>query len=1187
MASNDPRTILRELVRKNLIGPANDTFADNGAEELITEYPLSKYFSGIIFPHFDARVREEAEIIEPDISFLDEDDLPSEAGETQLEPPTGGEETVFEIEDAGNDDFSRAELFPYSFGLSFCLGREALGFEACLSFGRYRQIDPVSELHKGYKITIGAEDYDLIKNLNAGNGQYLHEVLGYDPGARVAFLRRKLVGDSVGAASGDFANMREIKRVVYQRFSEAKGGEKERYSRMNSILRKITPIYRKAWVRRQCDFKVDIDMDRLALEKAISFSFGKEEDSGFGYSLHALLIEKNDVYNVVKVLVENGSEYSHGCRLILDKPALNRICMFQVGISIENEFLRPLPQVPLPSYAGIEDKIIDCQYRNSSIYALAHNCSCAWQCQADRPAAVFTEFQPSVIPPVTVNSSFAELGHALNVRDNSCFGEMEDEGVVANLARFADRYEDWVQQQDELGSGIGERHADAAASISLGQKEALGRMRKGIRILESRPDIMKLYRLANGAMLVNMSKTLKKNFTANNTEEPSISYHPFQLAFLLVNIDCVVDSGSDLRSKSIDLLWFPTGGGKTEAYFLLAAFSLLFRRYHFGDEGNGTAVIMRYTLRLLTAQQFERASRMILSLNYVCSQFQPALIKPKPYSIGLWIGAASSPNKLHEGDNSAEGIIEKIDGAADREEALRANKFPISDCPWCGASLIELGRTGFSCLKKKLEIRCLNPDCCYHAGLPIDVVDESLYNNPPSLLFATIDKFARLAWVEETTAFFGSVRGYRPPDLIIQDELHLISGPLGSITALFEGVVEMLCRRAGSMPRIIASTATIKNATNQVRSLFGNRAVATFPPPGIDYEDNFFAKVDKNDLNRQYIGIYPTGKTFTTTQIRLLALLLFGRWELRGNIRGRMDDYWTVVSYYNSLRELGRMYSKVRDEIQHAYSQMVLKRDPECRRHWLSNPRELTSRISGYDVKNILHSLEVTNISENEFEDSVYNSIDIVFATNMISVGLDIERLNLIVLNGQPKSISEYIQVTSRIARKHPGLVFTLFNPFRARDKSHYENFSSFHRHYYRFVEPISVTPYTRVAIRKLTPTLLAAYLRLVKGITMPAQVKDKDLDELMSFMANRMGDGDMYRFLGAKINDHMNFLRDRLSQDLGLTFGKLLLNASDAAAMDYENGDWLAVNSMREVSPNAVIKLTTPKPKKRNTDYE
>lgn len=589
---------------------------------------------------------------------------------------------------------------------------------------------------------------------------------------------------------------------------------------------------------------------------------------------------------------------------------------------------------------------------------------------------------------------------------------------------------------------------------------------------------------------------------------------------------------------------------------------------------------MRYTLRLLTSQQFERATRMILALNYVCSDLAPELIETELFSSGLWIGSASSPNHLFKSENSAQDIYDGIMNAKDEEDALRANKFPISECPWCGQSLIEFGKTGFSVLKSGFNMNCLNASCHFHDNLPIDLVDESLYMHPPSLLFATVDKFARLAWVPESAAFFGG-EDRLPPELIIQDELHLISGPLGSITALFEGIVELLCRNKDRKPRIIASTATIKNASSQVRALFGNRKIKTFPPPGINKDDNFFAKEDKTNRNREYVGIMPTGKTFITTQVRLLGLLLAIRHKLMEKSHEGIDNYWTVVSYYNSLRELGRMHAKVNDEIKLSYRYLIKKKNPNQKSFRPIKSRELTSRISGFEVKKVLNELERVNVTLQELQDFNRSGIDLVFATNMISVGLDIERLNSILLNGQPKNVSEYIQVTSRIARKHPGLIFTLFNPFRVRDRSHFENFTAFHQSYYRHVEPISVTPYTKVTISKMAPTLMAAFLRIVANIEKPIDLKEEDLEEFEIFMSERIKNEEMSAFLSKKFAEHLEYLDKRSKREPELSFKDLLVSTSDILDSDYIEGEWVTMNSMREINPNAVVKIVSPEIKR------
>lgn len=1186
MKTTDPRDILKNILLKTVIGPANDTFLDAGETELASDYPLEKYFSAILFPKdsnssmADDSLQMEINLQESEIEKAEDDIFSNEIQDSE------SNKIDTEERDTYNDDFTRPELFPYTFGLSFCVDAKATEITIQVSFGSYRKIDPSVELHENCKIPLSYEDYNLIKAFNTGSEDYLGNVIGYDKKYQAVFLKRIVVKTKHPEQNGDQQRISILKRIAAERFRKSEKEEKNRYYNILSILRKITPLFRNSWVRTQHVFVHTVKLENLT-DEGIVISSGTIEETNIKYKLHLILTQETESHRIIKATLENASDVNLLDNTLARKPIYNTICMFQSKMQVQSSDLIPMPKPPLSTHATLEDKIIDCQYRASSVFAISHNCACSWDTTSLKPNYVETEFMPSVTPPVTSNNLQNEFKEALNIKQNSCFGTRSNEDIINHLNNFACSYGQWIDKEVLKAKTLDGRYEEAAKNIICNQEIALKRLRKGIDILNS-PEYMNLYRIANSAMLVNMRKPGIINAETNIDEGGHYYYYPFQLAFLLINLESITNPDSDLRKQSMDLLWFPTGGGKTEAYFLLTAFSLLFRRYKYGSRGLGTSVIMRYTLRLLTSQQFERASRMILSLNYVCSLFAPTLIAESLFSIGLWIGASSSPNSLNKGDFSANTVNAEIIEAQSLDEAQSKNEFPVSECPWCGSSLVDVGRSAFNVLANQLQIMCLNKECIFHKRLPIDFVDESLYKNPPTLLFATVDKFARLAWVDEAAAFFGANADVLPPDIIIQDELHLISGPLGSITGLFETIVEMLCQKDGHVPRIIASTATIKNSEQQVKGLFDNRSVFTFPAPGLDCDDSFFAKTDFKNLNREYVGVLPTGKSITTTQINLMALLLSGRHKLAEAKNLDIDNYWTIVAYYNSLRELGRMYSKARDEVLQTFKMLMQKSNPDSKHNNLMPPKELTSRISGIEVKRVLGSLEKRCIRNNDLSTKGYEATDIVFATNMISVGLDIDRLNVMLVNGQPKSIAEYIQVTSRIARSVPGLIVTLFNPFKVRDKSHFENFSKFHREYYRYVEPISVTPFTLVTIQKMMPTLMAAYLRIYKQTTSPKDVTPESFYELMEYLKQRVKDDSIVRFIKNRIDDHCDYLSKKLRLNPGLLFADLLQNTSDAALMDIDSDDWLTMNSMREISPNAVIKiLSAHKKKKRTSAYD
>lgn len=663
-------------------------------------------------------------------------------------------------------------------------------------------------------------------------------------------------------------------------------------------------------------------------------------------------------------------------------------------------------------------------------------------------------------------------------------------------------------------------------------------------------------------------------------------YRPFQLAFLLLSIKGITEPQSDERKNIVDLIWFPTGGGKTEAYLAVTAFAIVWRRM-MNDEtaSQGVSVIMRYTLRLLTAQQFERASKLIASLEFLRKNFKGEL-KSETISIGLWVGNQLTPGKV-EGDNGAEKVVDDISRECNKKigNPAQKNSLQISSCPWCGTKLVSEGDYGFEIERHIFKIYCLNKKCTFHQEIPVQVVDEMLFENPPTLLFATVDKFAQLAWKGEAHRFFNSLDDEKlPPDLIIQDELHLLSGPLGSIVGLFEGIVEKLCtnEKKNLTPKIIASTATTRNTTQQIAKLYGDRSVNIFPPSGLSYNDSFFAKESKENSKRKYIGFMPVGKTSIDTQLQLIAHLLEARIENKEPIN---DNYWTVVSYYNSLKDVGKIRNKVGDEIivntATMQSRLFGRNNKWTFNHFGIEDRteELTARVESSKIKTVLKQLENEfEIVEREgYRNVKSNVIDLVLATNMFSVGIDIGRLNLMLVNGMPKNIAEYIQASSRVGRKVEGLVVTFLDPNRARDKSYFEHYIPFHQAFYKSIEPLSVTPFTENTIDKMLTTLMVTFVRhKISGLNQnnDAQYFQKEnVDELKSFLKNRFKDSPTEFEAFEK---RINFLADdwvERIQNIGLKkYDELMKRPTQVGVSDID--DWIVMQSMREVDADTFIQI-------------
>jgi len=395
--------------------------------------------------------------------------------------------------------------------------------------------------------------------------------------------------------------------------------------------------------------------------------------------------------------------------------------------------------------------------------------------------------------------------------------------------------------------------------------------------------------------------------------------------------------------------------------------------------------------------------------------------------------------------------------------------------------------------------------------LPIYLVDEEIYSKCPTIILSTVDKFARLPWAVETNALFGrvdrecsrdgyvaigdkhskhnktnelpastltSIKPFLPPELIIQDELHLITGPLGTVYGAYETVIEDLCTYTiGSTiikPKYVVSTATIRNAAEQTRCLYARKNTSQFPPNGFDIGDSFFIKEIpvKDNPFRKYVGICASGQSVKTALLRIYAIVLQQSYalSLEEGSMDYIDPYYSLVGYFNSIRELGGAVRLLQDDIPDRIQRIKKKYDMSKQR-FLNRKVEITSRMSSYEIPKKLNQLEITCKSR--------DCLDTAIATNMIAVGMDVDRLGLMVVAGQPKQNSEYIQATSRIGRSFPGLVITLYNPYRPRDLSHYENFTGYHSQLYRFIEGTTATPFSARARDRVMHALIISAIRL------------------------------------------------------------------------------------------------------------
>ena len=748
--------------------------------------------------------------------------------------------------------------------------------------------------------------------------------------------------------------------------------------------------------------------------------------------------------------------------------------------AIESGELVEYPRVD-PSLLTEEEQELELQYREQRIHAVGHGAAADWEVKPGRAARIWSDFMPEAeVPTMTVDTAGEDTVLEL--------ARLADSRSTDDLARFTDGYSDWIAEQRRVGSELGTPGERTTANrICDRMSIALDRMQGCVEMLRSDPLAAESFRLANRAMLDQMRQA--DGVGGRETDTGRYRWRPFQLAFLLTTMESAIREDDNYRDV-LDLIWFPTGGGKTEAYLGLIAFLIAWRRLRYPDSGGGTAAIMRYTLRLLTRQQFERAARMVCALELIRRRHRGRLGE-SPIDIGIWVGREISPNGFHQ----ATELVEEI--RSGKPEARY--KLLLERCPWCGTPFDAV--QGYRAEEEDFYFHCVNLECGFGADdlpLPCNVVDEALYRRPPSLLIGTIDKFARIAWEERTGAFFGSGTSSRPPELVIQDELHLITGPLGSVAGLYEAGLDTLLVRRGVRPKYIASTATIHMAGEQVRRLYA-RELAVFPPPGLSHDDSYFARTDRERPGRLYVGYLAPMLDQQHCLAPLAAALLAGP---RGVFDGDadrdalLDAWWTQVVYHGSLKGVGNSHNAFVTDVRDFGQRLAreLGEDSDTMPDGESDPTAVEpDGASGRFRNTRLAQLTSRRTAEENAETfqrlakprEEDDCLDAVLATNMVSVGLDVARLALMIVNGQPLTTAEYIQATSRVGRADvPGLVFANYYRHQARSLSHYESFRPYHESFYRFVEPSSVTPFTyQVRSRALHAAFVIALRHTCAGL--------------------------------------------------------------------------------------------------------
>ena len=1164
------RNFIEYLVKEKILGPgyAKDIFVCNedASNEILDRVPTSLYCTGILVPvSTDNNNDDVGDGQNDDDITLDEEQITNNGNSDDVD-----EETT--VDDDDNDDAlesrrndgqqnDRDRITSDHIGIITCVSHETTAIRVNIEYAKYNQMPDITEVNMNTgpyydqiksiveRATINS---DIIRLLDNSFNEYFH----FDDDKKQIALTRP-IGN----------NKSDIIRLL-------KGLNKS-----SAAMNLLSKLLKSTFYRRssyQCSFTID-NLQEEVLRKDI---YGNND---LNYSFKGF--EHNGKY-YVKVHIQNkmqGVGY--------------RFCVFQpvVRITPINGTLIPYTE-PIYSLDDEENNITEFIYRDVKNYGKGIACAAHWD---EGGQWIETTYMPySDVKKFSTkfeNESFT----ACKLWKISSWSDWNDNEIINNLTAFVQGYDRWHEQEIVRTEDVDAKYQETVNLILYRQKQLLDRLNDNIEFLRENPEAMECFKIANTAMLLQMvisrfkdrdnvhgdadifnSLEYFKNKTyVRHIKEPE--YYPFQLAFLLMNVKSTILDEDDYRNKYVDLIWFPTGGGKTEAYLALTALTIVARRRDCGyfiangkrrqdNITKGVSVIMRYTLRLLTTQQFERASYLICSLEFLRRNNKNLGLGTLPITIGLWVGKSTSPNKLDDLEKSK--YKKFLSGETDK------NPFPVSYCPWCG---MILDKDCYWHEGKKASLICPNNSCPFSLedseSLPIKFIDQLIYDESPTLLFATVDKFVQLS--DNKTDRLLRDLNVKSPDLIIQDELHLISGPLGSTVSLFESIVEELSSRDGRRPKIIASTATTRNTGALVKSLYGKgREVNIFPAQGTSYTDNYFSKIEPRSL-RRHIGIMPSSKTTSNeTEIRLMATLVLSRVKLAQKImqeanvdcsdynailefltndknREEFDKFWSIIFYFNSLKDLGRSKSRVRQEVaENAYrAQLTYFLIPPALSFLYQNfdrrVKEFSSRVQSSEIKGLLTKAQTKinfeNTGNQGYPIQVRTDMDLIFASNMISVGIDINRWNLMVMIGQPRSTSEYIQSSSRVARTYKGLVYNLLNPCRNREFSVFENYSSFHAAYYKYVEPLSATPLNGQMLNlRLWANMVGCYKKVV----------------------GYRGEDDNDRF----IDSFIEMLRDRydFDQDMESNIRRRL----DSVLRDHNSPDNEVVMSIRDIDPNCYI---------------
>lgn len=1178
------RDFIFEELQKELIGPHENIFhppgkdwnnrtpsasinyqdQDQHRQEVLSQSPKFNYIAGVLYPKKSEKVEivDESENVEEEQDDINQDEhLDINKSNDSVENKDDEELTS----DNENIIDLTNEMQPSAMGLSFCV-KDLFDFNIEIkNIGQYfkigtRETVPDEARIVAYFVSKYAKDnysYNLIYNnfkLENSNRKTCEFFLANTFKVKENTFKNLVdYFDKYGEHREGWKNSTVKKNdKIYENLNnlDISSFQSKVFELINNetASEKIQIKY-DGYFRKKINSKITFTKKELAenLNKSISKKFTLLNGEEIKLSAN-VKVRKNNFDNLFYVTssIINISDNNDGA-ISIDNYFFQS--NFTISPSNKGDFFQEYREKKL-KHLDEEEKSINLLHRNKKSFAIGHGCSSNWSLnKIGQCIELFSEIFPTYEIKPIIPQQFNDLD-----LDMAKFST-DIEYTILQLTNLIKKYEEWLVQEKKASEELKDYFKETSNNNINKAEKSLLRIKEGIKILKSDEKVQSAFKFMNKAIAhqqwhydFSTNKKDKKNIdfkSINYQKELSKlgkgKWYPFQIAFILLNIKSFQDPHSEDRNI-VDLIWFPTGGGKTEAYLGLSAFVIFLRKLN-NKNSSGVCVVMRYTLRLLTTQQFQRASALICACEKIRCENEN-LLGDKKIIIGLWIGGDTTPNKEAEAKIKLENM--------QRGRSFQ-NDFLLLSCPWCGEEMGGKEAKGYRVESRRFTFVCPDQNCFFSkAHLPVYLIDETIYKLSPDLLIGTVDKFASLPWKHEAIECFENNGDKLSPDLIVQDELHLISGPLGSVSGMYEILIDSIFEKNLNNRlvkcKIIASTATISRSEKQIRSLYARKS-SLFPPQTNQIENNFFAIEDKESEGRKYVGLFCSSSTspqITMSKI-VSSILISGKILEKNTDKARIfDPYWTQLIYFNSIRELMAGATLINDDVQD-YKQGIYSKkgfqlfDKSYYRNIIFD--ELTSRVQSSDIPKILSKLFI------EKDDSKKNyPLDICIATNMIQVGIDIQRLSLMVINGQPKTTSEYIQASSRVGRKggNPGVVFVILSPFRARDRSHYEHFISYHQSIYNFVEPTSVTSHSDAVRKRALHAVVIGLSRLWGGKELrlsPNPIPNKQLREKIEQC--------IVNYASIADPDHLDEL-EKTKKDIKLIFDKWeRINPNNYGSMD------------------------------------